>query len=399
MYESGSTEEFRVGLLAVLKQIEQGVKSATDLSTQTEAIILLGNVLKLGQARDSLAQMAPTAAALSRIDLDIIRIALPLPAAITIDDYFDNVVDTLRAIEFIYSLYALVNSGKSRAITDFVKFSKEHADSTTISNPLLHRFLAAAKVEPLRLVSVYYGSPASFDFLGVGRVLEILRDTIKDLLWRGRHEKQTADLERRSKEMEIERMKLEAEKIIVEIAARKLEIIEKTTKLKLPAQDKQVIISALLPKMVTVAQSSVTPALISKDVMPLISGDVTPSLDKKRAKRRQPSKHWGKIRVGHHELILSERRREVRVDGVLISLTPLEAKVLAYLSDHIGQACSVREIVENVWQDEASTGVEDHDIAVPRLVERLRQKIEPSSSSPIFILTVKGVGYELVKCT
>jgi len=116
------------------------------------------------------------------------------------------------------------------------------------------------------LVSAHYGSPASFDLLGIGKIVEVLRDTIKDLLWRAKHEKQMAELERQSKEEEINKTRLETEKILLDIAVQKLEVIEKASHLKLPDNDKKAIIAALLPQMAIIASPTSMPLLKSRSV-------------------------------------------------------------------------------------------------------------------------------------
>ena len=111
-------------------------------------------------------------------------------------------------------------------------------------------------LEPLRLASVHYGSPASFDLLGISSVVEILRDSIKDLAWRGKHEKLMAELERESKEAEIRKLKLESEKALVEITSQKIELLEKAKKLKLSDDERETVIHVLLPQVREIANPS-----------------------------------------------------------------------------------------------------------------------------------------------
>jgi hypothetical protein len=194
------------------------------------------------------------------------RVRMTLPFLLTIDEYFDNVADQLWAIEFIYLVFALVNSGDLQAIKEFIALLGEPSNHTSASRPQVRALLASTSVEPLRLVSAHYGSPASFDLLGIGKIVEVLRDTIKDLLWRAKHEKQMAELERQSKEEEINKTRLETEKILLDIAVQKLEVIEKASHLKLPDNDKKAIIAALLPQMAIIASPTSMPLLKSRSV-------------------------------------------------------------------------------------------------------------------------------------
>jgi DNA-binding response OmpR family regulator len=90
-------------------------------------------------------------------------------------------------------------------------------------------------------------------------------------------------------------------------------------------------------------------------------------------------------------LILDSGRREVHIsDGETIPLTPLENRLLEYLMLNAGHVLTHGAIIDHVW------GPEGADLDMLRqLVHRLRNKIEPDSSEPIFIETVPGLGYGL----
>jgi DNA-binding response OmpR family regulator len=90
-------------------------------------------------------------------------------------------------------------------------------------------------------------------------------------------------------------------------------------------------------------------------------------------------------------LTLDPGRREARIgDGDPISLTPLESQLLEYLMLNAGHVLTHGAIIDHVW------GPEGADLDMLRqLVHRLRNKIEPDSSEPIFIETVPGLGYGL----
>jgi hypothetical protein len=206
-----------------------------------------------------------------------LSIRIPLPPLMAVDDFLSGTIETIRAVDFLYSVFALVSSGSPSAIAAFSTFLKEQTDIATVQRPALLEYLASAGIEPLKLLSVHYGSPASFDFLGVGKVLEILRDTIKDLVWRGEHEKKMAALDQRSKQAEIRKTGLESEKLAMDIAAQKLEIekvsielasqslalLEKAANLQLPEEDKRLIVTVLIPRMITIASNPrATPILM-----------------------------------------------------------------------------------------------------------------------------------------
>lgn len=185
-----------------------------------------------------------------------------LPSRLTFSEFIDQVVSPLYAIEFVYSILAILSSGKQRAIQSLVQLLKEAGGQSSISVGLLFPLLADTSVEPLRLVSIHYGSDTSFDFLGFGKVLEIIRETVKDLTWRGKHEKQMADLDKKAKELEIEKQR-------VEIATQALSAVEKVANLNLPEDYRQIVITALVPQLASVANTTGV-AIIDSRSAPLL---------------------------------------------------------------------------------------------------------------------------------
>jgi DNA-binding response OmpR family regulator len=83
----------------------------------------------------------------------------------------------------------------------------------------------------------------------------------------------------------------------------------------------------------------------------------------------------------------------VRVDRRLITLSPKEFALLAYLYEQRGRVCSKDDIGLAVWP-EYQDGVYDYQIE--NLMRRLRSRIELSPSEPQMLLTVRGRGYKLV---
>jgi len=91
------------------------------------------------------------------------------------------------------------------------------------------------------------------------------------------------------------------------------------------------------------------------------------------------------------DLILDLNRREVAIgQGEGISLTRLESRLLEYLIVNSGHVLTSETIIEHVWGPEGG----DRDM-LRQVVHRLRNKIEPDPSQPIYIETVPGVGYGL----
>ncbi len=90
-------------------------------------------------------------------------------------------------------------------------------------------------------------------------------------------------------------------------------------------------------------------------------------------------------------LTLDPSRREVCIhEGDPISLTPLESELLEYLMLNAGHVLTHATIIDHVWGPEGA----DRDM-LRQLVHRLRNKIEPDPSEPIYIETIPGLGYGL----
>lgn len=88
---------------------------------------------------------------------------------------------------------------------------------------------------------------------------------------------------------------------------------------------------------------------------------------------------------------INPQYRTVRKRGIEIGLTNYEFEILYLLARHPGQVFSKEQIYNQVWK-EPYYRAEDN---VMSLIRRIRKKIEPDSSKPIYVLTVWGIGYKL----
>ena len=85
-------------------------------------------------------------------------------------------------------------------------------------------------------------------------------------------------------------------------------------------------------------------------------------------------------------------RREVWVDGELVSLRPTEYRLLYHLVQNAGWVVTHDQILAKVWGYE----YRDEPHYVRLYVNYLRQKLEEDPSNPKYILTERGVGYRFV---
>ena len=94
-------------------------------------------------------------------------------------------------------------------------------------------------------------------------------------------------------------------------------------------------------------------------------------------------------------LELDEDRVEVRVDGELVKVTPMEYKILKLLIDNRGKVLTHNYILGQIWG--SAQGVEAANLRV--FMAALRRKIEKDPGNCRFILTEIGVGYRFREAT
>ena len=95
-----------------------------------------------------------------------------------------------------------------------------------------------------------------------------------------------------------------------------------------------------------------------------------------------------KMKFGN--LSIQADTRRVTESGKEISLTPKEFDILYFLAGHCGQVFTKEQIYSEVW--ETSYCMDDSNIMA--FIRKLRKMIEPNPDSPIYILTVWGIGYK-----
>jgi two-component system KDP operon response regulator KdpE len=91
------------------------------------------------------------------------------------------------------------------------------------------------------------------------------------------------------------------------------------------------------------------------------------------------------------DLVVDLARREVRVAGRLVQLTPTEYDLLRALVAHAGKVLTHNHLLREVWGP--GYAQETHLLRVN--ISNLRRKIEPDAARPRYIRTEPGVGYRL----
>ena len=85
-------------------------------------------------------------------------------------------------------------------------------------------------------------------------------------------------------------------------------------------------------------------------------------------------------------------KAEVNRDGTVLPLTAKEVGILSTLYKAANRIVTMDSICKNVWGDNRY-GYENSLMAH---IRRIREKIEANPSSPVLLVTVKGLGYKLI---
>ncbi|MBA2441114.1 MAG: response regulator transcription factor [Rubrobacter sp.] len=108
-------------------------------------------------------------------------------------------------------------------------------------------------------------------------------------------------------------------------------------------------------------------------------------------KRSAEDSGSGKLYVG--ELEIDPDRVEVRKDGEEVMLSPREFNLLYTLAQSPGRVFQRGTLLRQVWGEDEY--IDERTVNV--YVQRLRNKLGDSSSSPKLIETVRGFGYRLAR--
>jgi two-component system KDP operon response regulator KdpE len=91
------------------------------------------------------------------------------------------------------------------------------------------------------------------------------------------------------------------------------------------------------------------------------------------------------------DLTVDQIKRQVRVDGREVHLTPIEYRLLTLLVRHSGRVVSQRQLLKEVW----GPGQTEQTHYLRVYMGTLRRKLEKDPARPRYLLTEPGVGYRL----
>ncbi|SFC57137.1 two-component system, OmpR family, alkaline phosphatase synthesis response regulator PhoP [Bacillus sp. OV322] len=84
-------------------------------------------------------------------------------------------------------------------------------------------------------------------------------------------------------------------------------------------------------------------------------------------------------------------RYEAFFEGNLLELTPKEFELLMYLAKHKGRVLTRDQLLSAVWNYDFAGDTRIVDVHI----SHLREKIESNSKKPLYIKTIRGLGYKL----
>ena len=103
----------------------------------------------------------------------------------------------------------------------------------------------------------------------------------------------------------------------------------------------------------------------------------------------------GNISEGNNIVIdgleINDSKKEVRVDGESIKLTPIEYNILLFLAENKGRVFSIEQIYENVWKEP----FDGYEKKVVVHISHIRDKIEINPKEPKYLKIVWGLGYKI----
>jgi len=104
--------------------------------------------------------------------------------------------------------------------------------------------------------------------------------------------------------------------------------------------------------------------------------------------REEISQPGKRIKIG--PLTIDAERYEVKVNGKHVELTPKEFELLEFLARNAGKVMTRDVLLNSIWDYTYDGDTRIVDVHV----SHLREKIEANPKNPVYIKTVRGVGYK-----
>ena len=109
----------------------------------------------------------------------------------------------------------------------------------------------------------------------------------------------------------------------------------------------------------------------------------------RRSRRREETEVSTSISVG--EITIYPQKYEAILGEEMLHFTRKEFELLHYLAQHKGKVLSRDQLLSAVWNYDFAGDTRIVDVHV----SHLREKIEPDTKRPIYIKTIRGLGYKM----
>ncbi|TCT24992.1 two-component system alkaline phosphatase synthesis response regulator PhoP [Melghiribacillus thermohalophilus] len=106
-------------------------------------------------------------------------------------------------------------------------------------------------------------------------------------------------------------------------------------------------------------------------------------------KANDENENAGLIKIGNLEIYPDQY--EAYFQGEELEFTPKEFELLLYLARHKGKVLSRDQLLSAVWNYDFVGDTRIVDVHI----SHLREKIEPDTKKPIYIKTIRGLGYKM----
>ena len=114
----------------------------------------------------------------------------------------------------------------------------------------------------------------------------------------------------------------------------------------------------------------------------------------KRSVKKKISYTLNKVSIGHLNYNIS--RQELRSETRMINLTSLETKLLQTFAQKPNLVLDRDTLSKSISRSTTlSNNQKSNDRSIDVLIKRLRQKIEKDPKNPIYLKTIRGLGYIL----
>lgn len=100
-------------------------------------------------------------------------------------------------------------------------------------------------------------------------------------------------------------------------------------------------------------------------------------------------KRYGKVADENSSFVIDDVGTRILFQGRELELTPAEYQILKLFIERAGQTIERSDLANSIDSHRFDSGIESINV----LIGRLRKKIEPDTTKPTYIKTVRGIGY------